>query len=93
MEEDDRNEKIHKLLLGQRAMSLEEDQAEVMQAILNSDKPLLHVSALAGMGKSVVLGLLMWLSADDGQAGWPLQRMAWTSATCGLGARLARAAT
>ena len=35
-----------------------------MQAILNSDKhkPLMHVSALAGMGKSVVLGLLMRLS-------------------------------
>ena len=35
-----------------------------MQAILNSDKhkPLMHVSALAGMGKSMVLGLLMRLS-------------------------------
>ena len=62
MEEDDRNEKIQKLLLGQRARSLEEDQAQVMQAILNSDKPLMHVSALAGTGKSVVLGLLMRLS-------------------------------
>ena len=36
MEEDDRNEKIQKLLLGQRAMSLEEDQAQVMQAILTN---------------------------------------------------------
>ena len=28
LEEDDQNEKIQKLLLGQRAMSLEEDQAQ-----------------------------------------------------------------
>ena len=48
-----------KSLLGRRQMSLDEEQAEVMQAILDSDKPLMHVSALAGTGKSVVLGLLM----------------------------------
>ena len=48
-----------KSLLGRRQMSLDEEQAEVMQAILDSDKPLMHVPALAGTGKSVVLGLLM----------------------------------
>jgi len=51
-----------KSLLGRRRMSLDEEQAEVMQAILDSDKPLMHVPALAGTGKSVVLGLLMRLS-------------------------------
>ena len=35
------------------------------RAILNSDKPLLYVSALAGTGKSVVLGLLMDLMPSD----------------------------
>ena len=50
---------LMKSLLGKRDMSLDEDQVKVMKAILDSDKPLMHVSALAGTGKSVVLGLLM----------------------------------
>ena len=48
-----------KSLLGKKDMSLDEDQAKVMKTILDSDKPLMHVSALAGTGKSVALGLLM----------------------------------
>ena len=41
-----------------------------VMAILISDKPLMHVSALAGTGKSVVLALLMRLSVImDKQAG------------------------
>ena len=53
-------------MTGQRALRLADDQAEVMRAILKSDKPLMYVSALAGTGKSVVLGLLMdlMMSAD-----------------------------
>ena len=35
-----------KSLLGRRQMSLDEEQAEVMQAILDSDKPLMHVSVV-----------------------------------------------
>ena len=47
-------------------MSLDEDQAKVMKAILDSDKPLMHVSALAGTGKTVVLGLLMDMMMSSG---------------------------
>ena len=50
---------LHRLMAGQRALWLADDQAQVMRAILRSDKPLMYVSALAGTGKSVVLGLLM----------------------------------
>ena len=60
-----RSPMLHRLMTGQRALCLADDQREVMGAILNSDKPLLYVSALAGTGKSVVLGLLMDLMLSD----------------------------
>ena len=57
--DDGAEQDLLKSMLGRRDMSLDEDQAKVMKSILDSDKPLMHVSALAGTGKSVVLGLLM----------------------------------
>ena len=54
-----------KSMLRRRDMVLDEDQEKVMKSILDSDKPLMHVSALAGTGKSVVLGLLMDLMLSD----------------------------
>ena len=56
---------LHQLLTGQRAVCLADDQRDVMRHILTSEKPLLYVSALAGTGKSVVLGLLMDLMLSD----------------------------
>ena len=54
-----------KSMLRRRDMFLDEDQAKVMKSILDSDKPLMHVSALAGTGKSVVLGLLIDMMMSD----------------------------
>ena len=56
---------LHQLLTGQRAVCLADDQRDVMRHILTSEKPLLYVSALAGTGKSVVVGLLMDLMLSD----------------------------
>ena len=86
---------LRRLMAGQRALWLADDQCEVMGAILNSDKPLLYVSALAGTGKSVVLGLLMDLMLSDDRHVIVLvpsrvlrdESQSMTSASCGLGAR------